>query len=73
MRKRANDLLKLATSTKQPVGILKNNKLKAYLIDAKTLESLETFVENYLDKEMIKERLEKTKKGDYVKMKGFLK
>ena len=66
MRKNADGLLKLAARTKNPIGILKNNKLKAYLIDAKTLEALEMFVENYLDYEMIKERLHKAKKDDFV-------
>jgi PHD/YefM family antitoxin component YafN of YafNO toxin-antitoxin module len=66
MRKNANGLLKLATRKKEPIGILKNNKLKAYLIDAKTLEALEEFVEDYLDREMIEKRLHKAKKNDFV-------
>ena len=73
MRKRADDLLKLASNTKEPVGILKNNKLKAYLIDAKTLESLEAFVEDYIDYKTIKERLKNTKKDDFQDFEKFWK
>jgi PHD/YefM family antitoxin component YafN of YafNO toxin-antitoxin module len=73
MRKDADGLLKLAKKKKEPIGILKNNKLKAYLIDAQTLESLEAFVEDYLDYKMVKKRLEKAKKEDFVEFEEFLK
>lgn len=72
MRKNANGLLKLANRKKEPIGILKNNKLKAYLVDAKTLEALEEFVEDYLDRTMIEERWIKAKKSDYIKMDDYL-
>jgi len=49
MRKKADALLALARKSKEPIGILRNNKLEAYLIDAKTLEALERVVEDYLD------------------------
>ena len=71
MRKNADGLLKLAARKKEPIGILKNNKLKAYLIDAKTLEALEEFVEDYLDRRMIEERLHKAKKSDFIDFDKF--
>jgi len=72
MRKSANELLRLATLTKEPIGILKNNKLEAYLIDAKLLEALEEFVEDYLDEKMVRERLEKAKESDFIESDEFL-
>ena len=71
MRKRADELLKLAASKKEPIGILKNNKLKAYLIDAQTLENLERFVEDYLDSKMVEERLINAKKKDFRDFESF--
>ncbi|OGM31435.1 hypothetical protein A2630_01430 [Candidatus Woesebacteria bacterium RIFCSPHIGHO2_01_FULL_44_10] len=65
MRKDADGLLQMAARLRQPVGILKNNKLKAYLIDARTLEALEAFVEDYLDSKMVDERLHNAKKSDF--------
>ncbi|KKR30348.1 MAG: RelB [Candidatus Woesebacteria bacterium GW2011_GWA1_39_8] len=73
MRKNADELLTLAARKKEPIGILKNNKLKAYLIDAETLEALERFVEDYLDSKMVEERLIKAKKSDFIKSDEFLK
>lgn len=73
MRKRADELLKLALLSKEPVGILKNNKLEAYLVDAQTLESLEAFVENFLDYKMIRDRLENSKKEDFRDFEKFWK
>lgn len=60
MRKRANELLKLVARSKQPIGIFKNNKLQAYLVDPETLESLEALVEDYLDLKMVTNRLQDT-------------
>ncbi len=72
MRKKADELLKLATAKKEPIGILKNNKLEAYLIDAQTLEALEEFVEDYLDEKMVQERLVNAKKSDFIESDEFL-
>ena len=72
MRKDADGLLKLANKRKEPIGILKNNKLKAYIIDAKTLEALEEFVEDYLDKQMVEERLINAKPGDFIENNNYL-
>ena len=57
MRKRADQLLSLAASGKQPIGILKNNRLKAYLIDPQILEALESLVEDVLDQKLVADRL----------------
>lgn len=73
MRKRADELLKLAIAKKEPIGILKNNKLKAYLIEAETLEALESFVEDFLDYKMIRERLNNAKKKDFRDFESFWK
>lgn len=73
MRKAANELLRLVSRSKEPVGILKNNKLAAYLINPETLESLEAFVEDYLDQKLVAERLPKTKPGDFADFKQFWK
>ncbi|OGM13162.1 hypothetical protein A2V80_01020 [Candidatus Woesebacteria bacterium RBG_16_39_8b] len=71
MRRKADELLKLATAKKEPIGILKNNKLEAYLIDAQTLENLERFVEDYLDSKMVEERLINAKKKDFKDFESF--
>jgi PHD/YefM family antitoxin component YafN of YafNO toxin-antitoxin module len=55
MRKKADELLAMARKSKEPIGILRNNKLEAYLIDAKTLENLEKVVEDYLDTRAVKQ------------------
>jgi len=73
MRKRADELLTLAANTKEPVGILKNNKLKAYLLDAEVLESLESFVEDFLDYKMLKSRLDEANKNDFRDFERFWK
>ena len=72
MRRRADELLKLVAKKKEPIGILKNNTLKAYLIDAKTLEALESFVEEQLDYQMIQERLIDAEESDFIKMDEYL-
>ena len=72
MRKSANHLLRLVSTSKEPVGILKNNKLEAYLIDARLFEALEEFIEDYLDEKMVRERLENATKDDFVELKDFL-
>lgn len=56
MRKDADGLLKLAAQTQKPIGILKNNKLEAYLLDAKVLEAIEEMIEDYEDAKIIEER-----------------
>lgn len=71
MRKDADGLLRLAARTKNPIGILKNNKLKAYLIDARVLESLEAFVENFIDYKMIRERLKEASGKDFADFEKF--
>lgn len=65
MRKKADELLALARKSKEPIGILRNNKLEAYLIDAKVLEKLERFVENYLDSKVLAGRLDASKGRDF--------
>lgn len=40
MRRDADGLLQLAQQRKEPIGILKNNKLIAYLLDARAFEKL---------------------------------
>ena len=72
MRKKADELLRLAARKKEPIGILKNNKLKVYIVDAETLEALEEFVEDYLDEKIVQERLVNAKKGDFIKSDKFL-
>ena len=65
MRKDADGLLESVSKTRRPIGILRSNKLEAYLIDAQTLESLESFVENFLDYQTAQKRLEKSTKKDF--------
>lgn len=73
MRKATNKLLHFVAQSKQPVGIFKNNKLAAYLVDPETLEMLEKFVENYLDFQMVAKRLTGTKKSDFLDFEEFWK
>jgi len=68
MRRNADGLLKLAKKSKAPIGILKNNKLEAYLVDSKTLERLEELVEDYLDSKMVEKRLIMAKEGDFIEL-----
>lgn len=72
MRKDADGLLKLAEKTKSPIGILKNNKLKAYIIDAKTLEKLEQVLEDYEDSQLVEKRFTNAKPKDFVKLDDYL-
>lgn len=72
MRKDADGLLELVKNEKRPIGIFRHNKLDAYLIDPQTLESLEAFVEDYLDQKLIKERV-KEKSKDFRDFKYFWK
>lgn len=71
MRKGAAQLLNFVVHSKEPVGIFKNNKLAAYLVDPKTLELLEALVEDYLDLQLVTERLTKTKKADFREFEEF--
>lgn len=71
MRKAADKLLRLATFRKEPIGILKNNQLKAYLVDAKTLESLESLIEDCLDQKIVIDRLVKAKSKDFRDLERF--
>ena len=71
MRKNADGLLQLAANSKQPVGILKNNQLKAYLIDADTLEALEAWVEELIDRQLVEERLTQAKETDFENWQTF--
>lgn len=73
MRKDADGLLRLVARYKKPIGIFKNNRLKAYLVDAETLESLETFVEDFLDRKLVSERLTKAKDNDFGDFEKFWK
>ncbi|GEM_PF-4511494 len=57
MRKDADGLLKFVNEEKKPIGIFRHNKLTAYLVNPQTLETLEAFVEDYLDQKLIKERI----------------
>ena len=70
MRRDANGLLSLASRLKQPIGILKNNKIRAYLLDPETLEGLENLVEDYLDYQMVAERVS-GKDKDFLDLEGF--
>ena len=65
MRRDADGLLRLAAERKEPIGILKNNQLKAYLVDARILEKLEEFVEDVIDGQLVEERLIKAKPSDF--------
>lgn len=73
MRKRANELLELVIRSKEPVGIFKNNRLKAYLVDPQSLEMLETIIEDYLDLRMVNERLGGNRRVDFRKFEEFWK
>lgn len=73
MRKSTTQLLNFVARSREPVGILKHNKLAAYLVDPQTLESLETFVEDYLDLRIATSRLTKTKKTDFDDFEKFWK
>lgn len=73
MRKATNELLHFVARSKQPVGIFKNNKLAAYLVDPETLETLEKFVENYFDFQMVAKRLTRAKKNDFLDFEEFWK
>ena len=44
---------------------MKNNQLKAYLVDARILEKLEEFVEDVIDGQLVEERLIKAKPSDF--------
>lgn len=57
MRKDADGLLELVDEEKKPIGIFRHNKLAAYLVDPETLEALEAFVEDYLDTQLVENRL----------------
>jgi len=57
MRKNADGLLHLAHRLKQPIGILKNNKLKGYFLDAEVFETLQSLIEGFLDAQTAQERL----------------
>ena len=65
MRRDADGLLQLVARRKEPIGILKNNKLRADLIDAQLLEKLEEFVEDVIDGQMVEERWLKAKPSDF--------
>ena len=65
MRRDADGLLQLAQRRKEPIGILKNNKLQAYVVDAAILEKLEEFVEDIIDGQLVEERLLKAKPSDF--------
>lgn len=73
MRRGASDLLSFVARLKQPVGILQNNKLAAYLVDPETLEALEASVEDYLDLQTVTSRLNKAKKSDFRDFEAFWK
>lgn len=70
MRKKADELLRLVNAKKQPIGILKNNRLKAYLVDSQTLESLESLLEDLLDRQIATQRLSAPKK-DFLDFEVF--
>ena len=72
MRKRADELLRLVSAKKEPIGILKNNRLKAYLVDSQTLESLESLLEDLLDRRLATDRLNAPKK-DFLELETFWK
>lgn len=57
LRHQTLDLVRLAQRSKKPVGIAKNNRLVAYLVDAKVLEKLQELVEDYDDGEFMKKVL----------------
>ncbi|EKD57605.1 MAG: hypothetical protein ACD_57C00215G0001 [uncultured bacterium] len=73
MRTDADGLLRFVTKTKEPVGILKNNKLEAYVVDPEVLENLEVFVEDFMDREMVHERLDNSRKSDFKDFENFWK
>lgn len=73
MRRDADGLLQLAQQRKEPIGILKNNKLQAYVVDAATLEKLEEFVEDIIDGQMVEERWVKAKPSDFRDYDGLRK
>lgn len=50
----------------QPIGILRRNRLEAYLIDAKSFENLEQLAEDIIDRQIVAERLRSAKKNDFV-------
>lgn len=62
MRRSADELLEVVASVKEPIAILRHNKLQAYILSPETLENLEAFVEDYLDNRLVGERLNPIKK-----------
>lgn len=71
MRKDADGLLELAGRGRTPIGIMRHNKLEAYLIDSETLEALESFAEDYLDTQLVESRLDN--KGEFRDLETFWK
>lgn len=59
-------LLNQVTKTSQPIGILRRNRLEAYLIDAKTFENLEQLAEDIIDRQIVSSRLRAAGKTDFV-------
>lgn len=73
MRRDADEILRLAARRKEPIGILKNNKLQGYFVDAKTLETIEALVEDYLDTQLVSKRLKPTRQSDSKNFLSFWK
>jgi prevent-host-death family protein len=59
-------LLDQVKKVSQPIGILRRNRLEAYLIGAKTFENLEQLAEDVLDRQIVASRFRNAKKTDFV-------
>lgn len=71
MRKNADELLALSRNSQRPVGILKNNRLQAYLVDPELWETLQALAEDYWDSKMVSERLLSAKDEDFEDFEEF--
>lgn len=65
-RNSPGSLLDQVKKTSQPIGILRRNRLEAYLIGAKTFENLEQLAEDVLDHQIVANRLRAARKTDFV-------
>lgn len=67
LKTRPGQLLDQINVSSHPIGIVRHNRLEAYLINAQVFEQLQAMVEDLEDEKLVSERLDQAQSADFVK------
>lgn len=67
LKTRPGQILDQINASSHPIGIVRRNRLEAYLINAQVFEQLQAMVEDLEDDKLTSERLDQARPTDFLK------